>query len=85
MDTEDYNPCVDDFVEMIKKADPEMSRQMKSHYKKKFIGMSEDISQQNLLYKMCLKMYEMEDDLKWYKENYERVKEVNAELKRQKI
>jgi len=76
---------VDDFVEMIKKADPEMSRQMKSHYKKKFIGMREDETKQNLLYKMCLKMYEMEDDLNWYKENLKIVKEANAELKRQKI
>jgi len=82
MNTKD---CVDDFVKMIKKADPEMSRQMKSHYKKKFMIMIEDETQQNLLYKMCLKMYEMDDELNWYKENLQIVKEANSELKRQKI
>ena len=30
----DYNPCVDVFLKMIKEAEPNLSKQMKSHHKK---------------------------------------------------
>mgnify|MGYP001385117175 CR=1 FL=1 len=67
----DYNPCVDVFIEMIKEAEPDMSRQMKSHYKKQFIKMSENDNKENLVYKLCLKMWEMEDEIKsWLEDNY---------------
>ena len=88
----DYNPCVDVFIEMIKEAEPDMSKQMKSHHKKQFIKMSEDESKQNLVYKLCLKMWEMEDEIKSYEGDIQRKNEIikelkieNRELKSQKI
>jgi len=88
----DYNSCVDVFIEMIKEAEPELSKQMKSHHKKQFIKMSKDESKQNLLYKLCLKMWEMEDEIKSWKEDVDNLRDVmnklkieNRELKSQKI
>ena len=88
----DYNPCVDVFIEMIKEAEPDMSRQMKSHYKKQFIKMSENDNKENLVYKLCLKMWEMEDEIESYKGDVERKNDIirelkleNRELKSQKI
>jgi TolA-binding protein len=81
MEEENYNPCVDVFIEMIKEAEPDMSRQMKSHYKKQFIKMSDDEDKQNLVYKLCLKMWEMEDEIKSYEGDVERLRECNRELK----
>ena len=88
----DYNPCVDVFIEMIKEAEPDMSRQMKSHYKKQFIKMSEDDNKENLVYKLCLQMWEMEDEIESYKGDVERKNDIirelkleNRELKSQKI
>ncbi len=92
MTEEDYNPCVDVFLKMIKEAEPDMSRQMKSHYKKQFIKMSEDDNKENLVYKLCLKMWEMEDEIESYKGDVERKNDIirelkleNRELKSQKI
>jgi len=72
---------VDAFLRMIKTADPDMSRQMKSHYKRTFTEMDKGESSQNLVYKLCLQMWEMEDDIKWLKENNDILKEANKELK----
>ena len=69
---------------MIKTADPDMSRQMKSHYKRTFTEMDKGESSQNLVYKLCLQMWEMEDDIKWLKENNDILKEANKELKQAK-
>lgn len=80
----DYNPCVDRFIEMIKLADPDMSKQMKSHHKKQFIKMAEDESKQNLLYKMCLKTWEMEDEIRYLNDKVSILQSANRELK-QKI
>lgn len=77
----DYNPCVDVFIEMIKEAEPDMSRQMKSHYKKQFIKMSEDDNKENLVYKLCLQMWEMEDEIESYKGDVERKNDIIRELK----
>jgi len=77
---------VDAFLRMIKTADPDMSRQMKSHYKRTFLKMNPDKpSSQNLVYKLCLQMWEMEDDIKWLKENNDILKEANKELKQNNL
>jgi hypothetical protein len=88
----DYNPCVDIFIEIIKSEEENMSKQMKSHYKKQFIKMSEDEINKNLTYKLCLKIWEMEDDIKSYEGDIQRKNEIiqdlkieNSELKSQKI
>jgi len=78
---EDYNPCVDVFLKMIKEADPDFSKQMKSHYKKQFIKMSEDPNKQNLVYKLCLKMWEMEDEIKSWKDDVDYLKQCVQDLK----
>jgi len=92
MEKEHYNPCVDIFLKMIKEADPDLSKQMKFHHKKQFIKMSEDPNKQNLVYKLCLKMWEMEDEIKSWKEDVDNLRDVmnklkieNRELKSQKI
>jgi len=76
---------VDAFLRMIKTADPDMSRQMKSHYKRTFTEMDKGASSQNLVYKLCLQMWEMEDDIKWLKENNDILKEANKELKQDNL
>jgi hypothetical protein len=81
MTEEEYNPCVDVFLKMIKEADPDFSKQMKSHYKKQFIKMSEDPNKQNLVYKLCLKMWEMEDQIRYLDEKVEVLSGANRELK----
>ena len=43
--------------------------------------MSEDENKQNLVYKLCLKMWEMEDEIQSYKGDVERLREYNKELK----
>jgi len=79
----DYNPCVDVFIEMIKESEPDMSKQMKSHYKKQFIKMSDPTgeSKQNLVYKLCLKIWEMGDDITSYEGDVERKNDIIKELK----
>lgn len=77
----DYNPCVDVFIKMIKESEPNLSKQMKSHHKKQFIKMSEDETKQNLIYKLCLKMWEMEDEIESYKGDVERKNDIIRELK----
>ena len=81
MTEENYNPCVDVFLKMIKEAEPDLSKQMKSHYKKQFIKMSDDESKQNLVYKLCLKMWEMEDEIKSYEGDIQRKNEIIQDLK----
>lgn len=72
----------DVFIEMIKEAEPDMSRQLKSHYKKQFIKMREDEIKQNLVYKLCLKIWEMErDEIRSYKGDIKRKDEIIKELK----
>jgi len=85
MEKEHYNPCVDIFIKMIKEADPDLSKQMKFHHKKQFIKMSEDPNKQNLVYKLCLKMWEMEDVVDYLTQSVEDLKKENRELKSQKI
>lgn len=72
---------VDVFLKMIKEADPDLSKQMKSHYKKQFIIMNKDESKQNLVYKLCLRMWEMEDQIRYLDEKVEVLSEANRELK----
>jgi hypothetical protein len=76
---------VDVFLKMIKEADPDLSKQMKSHYKKQFIIMNKDENKQNLVYKLCLKMWEMEDDIRFLDQRVKELSEANRELKSQKI
>ena len=75
---------VEELLRLIKTADPDMSRQMKSHYKRAFTKMHKGKSSENLVYKLCLHMWEMEDDINWLKENNLILKEANKELKQAK-
>lgn len=82
MEDKNRTATVEAFIRLIKTADPKMSRQMKSHYKRSFTEMNPNKpSSQNLVYKLCLLMWEMEDEINWLKENNDILKEANKELK----
>ncbi len=72
---------IEEFTEIIKNEDEDMSRQMKSHYKKQFTKMMKEEIEKNLSYKLCLKISEMNDELKLWKEDVDRLRECNQELK----
>ena len=66
---------VEELLRLIKTADPDMRAFTKMHKGK---------SSENLVYKLCLHMWEMEDDINWLKENNLILKEANKELKQAK-
>lgn len=83
---------IEDFIEIIKNEEENMSKQMKSHYKKQFTKMIKDEINKNLTYKLCLKISELNDEIKSYEGDIVRKNEIiqelkmeNRELKSQKI
>ena len=61
MEDRKYNLIVKDYLDTIKNLDPDMSKQMKSHYKKQFIQITEGESSENLLFKLCKKISDLEN------------------------
>ena len=74
MENKRYNLIVKDYLDTIMNLDPDISRQMKSHYKKQFIEISEGESDENLLFKLCKKISELEDEVKASRQNYYELK-----------
>ena len=72
---ERYNLIVKDYLDTIKNLDPDMSKQMKSHYKKQFIQITEGESSENLLFKLCKKISDLEDEVKASRQNYYELKQ----------
>ena len=70
-----YNLIVKDYLDTIKNLDPDMSKQMKSHYKKQFIQITEGESSENLLFKLCKKISDLEDEVKATRQNYYELKQ----------
>lgn len=78
------------FLDIIKEVDPDMNRQMKSYYKKQMTQMNEDESKENLVFKLCNKIWEMrEDEIRLYKQDVQRLQEIkeekNDDIKQYKI
>ena len=72
---------IEEFIDIIKNEDEDMSRQMKSHYKKQFTKMIKGKTEKNLVYKLCLKISEMNDEIKSYEGDVKRKNEIVQELK----
>jgi len=71
---ERYNLIVKDYLDTIKNLDPDMSKQMKYHYKKQFIQITEGESSENLLFKLCKKISDLEDEVKATRQNFYELK-----------
>ena len=74
MTEERYNLIVKDYLDTIKNLDPDISPRMKSHYKKQFIQITEGESSENLLFKLCKKISDLEDEVKATRQNYYELK-----------
>ena len=77
-----YNLIVKDYLDTIMNLDPDMSKQMKSHYKKQFIKITEGETSENLVFKLCKKISDLEDEVKATRQNYY---ELKQDVKQYKI
>jgi predicted RNase H-like nuclease (RuvC/YqgF family) len=75
MENKRYNLIVKDYIDTILNIDPDISRQMKSHYKKQFIEITEGETSENLLFKLCKKISDLEDEVKATRQNYNELKD----------
>jgi len=69
-----YNLIVKDYLDTITEIDPDMSKQMKSHYKKQFVEITEGEKGENLLFKLCKKISDLENEVKASRQDYYELK-----------
>ena len=79
---ERYNLIVKDYLDTIMNLDPDISPRMKSHYKKQFIKITEGETSENLVFKLCKKISDLEDEVKATRQNYY---ELKQDVKQYKI